>query len=1069
MMGKALPPMIWLVLVPFLAGELVEASEAGNVVRNSSFEALDDDGKLPDLWGPEVLHWAHPRTIAGKRGYGHGVAVQDGTTSRFGRSSLRVTKTARGDLFGLMHDIHGLETGATYTLSGYIKTAQPGTTTARIAVYHHTDQLIAAEAHAAALGESEEWERVTCRITIPGKENIGLGQAYFTSVACQVLGEGNRTAWFDGLQLVKGAEPVDYEPELAYLCVTCGPKVTLTMGHARGRSLWENIFCATETPFADVKVKAQEPLRDATVRIEVQRIYPEPSAVIDRVERHVAESGLARIDLAPQAVIGTYAVQALLLAGDGHPLTTADSIFHVIPPRPPSTDPEASPFEACNLDVSLAVKLGLSHNFVAPRWRDLNPAKGAYRFDYYRSYFETPPRIRNHYMVIKTPEWAADRSHINKDLGQTDLAYCPPKDWEDWGNFLIKLLEEYEGQIHYLEVNAEQEAHWYGGPESYCEYLKRTYEMVKRIDPSVKVVYGGVSPLRCLNYFEESFKCGALEYCDILATHLYMRTWPEVDDVLTKTYDNLDEIVRKYNNGKTVPVWNTETNYPMDCPGYNAQVLTEEDFAAAIVRVHAILLSRPNFELINWWGCGLNWWKTTWRNGFIGRAENFTGWRVVPGFFAYAGMIAMLSPEPEFIERIRVANDPHKDARVYVFRRMDGKLVAMLWRPGEETAIEFERGPALTGCRGFDINGNALTQSSEAQAARPIERIGPSPRYLLFEADQLPAVRRALAGAEIERVAEDFSGPPLRLEILPVTTKGLRGSWKDKWLVPIRVHNRSDEVVRARVNLRIDAARTAPPLWNEVTVAAGDAAVCRLPLMHRPEGAVRVDAYTDRYAAIDPVETEVSYFVCHHLQTPPTLDGKLDEWRAILPFHCNRPEQVQIMRDWQGVDDLSAMVYTAWDKDRFYLAAKVTDDNAVRTKGRIGDAVQIAFCLEDPKFTSYGYGRNLVVTVGMEKDGPRVHLATKGRMENPELAKKVQLGITLEPRNIPFPDITYYELAIPWVLFEGFGPAQGTRLRFNLAFNDSEDGQEYRGSIGWTEGIVGDFDPTKFDQLRLVD
>jgi len=1052
-----------LVVALSLIGGAVAALGAGNVVRNSSFEVLGDDGKLPDLWGAEVLHWAHRRSITGKRGYGHGGAAQDAATGRFGQCSLKVTKTG-GDLFGLMHDIHGLEAGATYTLSGCVKVDGESDAAAQIAVYHHTDQFIAAESHAKASGEAGDWERVSCRITIPGKEEVGLGQGYFTTVCCQVAGAGKGVAWFDGLQLVKGPAPVPYDEERAYLRVTCGPKVTLATGGPRRRSLWENIFYTSEQPYVNLRAVAQGSAQAAAVRLEVRRAYPEASEVLYRIECGPAE----RLLIPRQEVAGAYGVDASLLAADGAVLAGASTIFLVILPRTPSTNPDASPFEAMGLDLSLLTKLGLSHHFVAPRWRDLNPAKGKYLFDRFRAQFDSPARIRNHYMVVKTPNWAADRAYIKPDLGQTDPAYCPPADWDDWDSFVIKLFEEYKGLIHYLEVNAEQEAHWYGGPESYCEYLKRTYELVKRIEPAVKVVYGGVSPLRCLNYIEESLKCGVLKHCDILATHLYMRTWPEMDDVLTKTYDNLDEIVRKHNNGKTVPVWNTEINYPMDCPGYNAQVLTEEDFAAAIVRVHAILLSRPNFKLINWWGCRLNWWKRTWRNGFIFRAENFTGWRAVSAFFAYANMTAMLSPEPEFVERIHVANDPHQDARVYVFRRMDGRLAAVVWRPGKETPIELEQGPALKGCEGFDINGNVVDHGTNG-AMGPIGRIGPMPRYLLFEAEQLPAVRRALAEAAIEPVVEDSSGPPLRLEVLPVTTQGLKGSWKDKWLVPVRVHNRSDEAAKVRLNLRTDAASTAPPVWSDVTVEARDAAVRRLPLMHRPEGAVRVDAYSDKYATIDPVETEISYFVCPRLQTPPALDGKLDEWQDMLPFHCNRPEQVQITRDWQGVDDLSAVVYTAWDKDNFYLAAKVLDDNAVRTRGWIGDAVQMYFCLEDPKLKRYGYGRDLGLIFGMEKDGPRVHLATKGRMENLDLAKQVTLGIVLEPRNIPFPDITYYEMAIPWTLFQGFQPDAGQRLGFNIVFNDSEDGKEYRGSIGWTEGIVGAFDPGKFEQLRLAE
>lgn len=93
-------------------------------------------------------------------------------------------------------------------------------------------------------------------------------------------------------------------------------------------------------------------------------------------------------------------------------------------------------------------------------------------------------------------------------------------------------------------------------------------------------------------------------------------------------------------------------------------------------------------------------------------------------------------------------------------------------------------------------------------------------------------------------------------------------------------------------------------------------------------------------------------------QTPPTLDGNLDEWHAVPAF--TSPYIVEQEASWDGSLDVLATWRLAWDTQHLYIAVAVEDDVHVQineTKfAYLGDSLELQF---DTNVTAdYGPGVN---------------------------------------------------------------------------------------------------------------
>lgn len=75
-------------------------------------------------------------------------------------------------------------------------------------------------------------------------------------------------------------------------------------------------------------------------------------------------------------------------------------------------------------------------------------------------------------------------------------------------------------------------------------------------------------------------------------------------------------------------------------------------------------------------------------------------------------------------------------------------------------------------------------------------------------------------------------------------------------------------------------------------------------------------------------ETLLSFYQSPKLSSTIKIDGKLNDWpKGFDPIVLDSARQItRNQYPWDGASDSSAMVWTAWDKEFFYLAAEVTDD-----------------------------------------------------------------------------------------------------------------------------------------------
>lgn len=147
---------------------------------------------------------------------------------------------------------------------------------------------------------------------------------------------------------------------------------------------------------------------------------------------------------------------------------------------------------------------------------------------------------------------------------------------DQWREYVRRTVSRYAKQFRYWEIWNEPNINEKPGslvpPENYVELLKAAHEEIKKIDPQLKVVFGGTAGVP-VAYLEKCLKAGAAEYYDVMNIHPYLnRRKPEE---VFKLLNPLFDLQKKYKAEK--PVWVTEFSWPTHKyePVMNPQVLGE--------------------------------------------------------------------------------------------------------------------------------------------------------------------------------------------------------------------------------------------------------------------------------------------------------------------------------------------------------------------------------------------------------------------------------------------------------------------------------------------------------------
>jgi hypothetical protein len=219
-----------------------------------------------------------------------------------------------------------------------------------------------------------------------------------------------------------------------------------------------------------------------------------------------------------------------------------------------------------------------------------------------------------------------------------------------------------------------------------------------------------------------------------------------------------------------------------------------------------------------------------------------------------------------------------------------------------------------------------------------------------------------------------------------------------------------------------------------------------------------------------PVRPGVPLWRLHPVGAPPLVDGLLDDWQS--PLIDASPLAVEHLvfgpDAWQGVADLSATAWGAYDARALYLAVAVRDDHLSRPSAGarlyLGDSVELqldsdlAGDVDRHVFDADDW--HVGLSPGALTPGGAAPEAWAWRPQ--ARAGALQLPLAAQAR----PGGYALELALPWTVL-GLVPAAGLALGLTISVSDDDASEPLQETMVSSSAIRRWDDPTTMGLLLL--
>lgn len=192
-------------------------------------------------------------------------------------------------------------------------------------------------------------------------------------------------------------------------------------------------------------------------------------------------------------------------------------------------------------------------------WSAIERSPGSYNF----SNFDSSLQVLQQNSV--DPLLILDYNNSLYDKGQTPYDAAG---FTAFANYAKALVTHYGQQVKAVEVYNEYNSVFSTGPcarkpACYARLLAYTYRAVKSVRPDVTVV-GGAALYADLNWFNGLFASDGLASMDVVSDHPYTTlniVSPELQG-LEGEMVSLQNLIKRYNQGRTKPIWITEIGWP---------------------------------------------------------------------------------------------------------------------------------------------------------------------------------------------------------------------------------------------------------------------------------------------------------------------------------------------------------------------------------------------------------------------------------------------------------------------------------------------------------------------------
>lgn len=365
-------------------------------------------------------------------------------------------------------------------------------------------------------------------------------------------------------------------------------------------------------------------------------------------------------------------------------------------------------------------------------WRVVEPEKGRFEWrdaeidDLRRRGFEILANLGH------TPIWAG-RPH-GKELDRGSWTSAPPRDMDEWENYVFKTVEHFRGRIRLWEVWNEPCWHTFfsGTPEEYADLLKVAYRAIKRADPQA-VVIGGCFSWHAQPWTKRVLAKDALDFMDALSYHVYWSpavtepAAPGEPSFIEREVQHFADLMRE--RGKMKPIYMTEGG--LRCPPFASwlpkegfsrgaafgsqagaqRTLTGLDAACGLVRGMIQMRSAGVVNICYYYTGGARGampWFSTMANGYYVLMD-YDG-RPKPTMMAFSAMEQALDGTIARGARYRDGLTVHRFAK-------GSGAVAVVWS-------EAKRALAIEGATVLDLMGN-VEQEATLRPGEPVYVIAP--------------------------------------------------------------------------------------------------------------------------------------------------------------------------------------------------------------------------------------------------------------------------------------------------------------------------------------------------------
>ncbi|WP_246302510.1 sugar-binding protein [Paenibacillus plantarum] len=691
---------------------------------------------------------------------------------------------------------------------------------------------------------------------------------------------------------------------------------------------------------------------------------------------------------------------------------------------------------------------------------------------------------------------------------------------QGFANYGKALLDLYGNQMEWVEVYNE----FNGGfgdrgngpadsrPDYYFKLLKKTYETVKAARPDVTVV--GMATAVDIPWMEEVFKLGGLQYMDAVSIHPYNLT---PDGMLQAVLD-AKSLIRKYNQGQDKPLWITEVGWPTHIGTTGVVEKTQADY---LVRAYVQALG-AGVEKVFWYDLMNDGMQADYGENNFGliRHQNDPKGQFTPkpAYAAYGAMTRELIGA-SFVEQETVGTG----ITSYKFDKNGQKLRVVWANTPVQAAIQTNVPIQVTDIMGntetftplngkvymtltaepiyiqSDIDGIAVDSTFALTGA---EAVTGEPVLLTVEANNA-STSSLTASFAVEGSTYPLNAGTGQIASQPFALPGLSQEGIRYVTGDLTVSgNRIGRLKHAIQTLPSYRARIIPVITDVNT--NGEALKIQIQNYSKQQGlTVRkadwqfgTQSGTQNLNDVIPPDTTktfdiplsgFNYGVSNQAQVTIQLDGKPSyvyggklDFNPILPGTLlldgsadpaiiASPPVAQLsqgtvkMQNYTGPTDLDGSVWVNWDRDYFYLTAKIIDDvNYTSISGAEiwkNDSLQFAAMAGIP-------GENLgwyEIGLSQTPQGPQIFRYSSPNTSVRELVTNGSLRVSRDEAQ----KVTVYELALPWSELVPIKPETNGAFSFSLLVNDN-DGTGRKGYIEWGSGIGETKDPKKFRTVQWI-